>query len=63
MTLTPSVPYSYCNAYDVTVVDVQLYDPEIIVPSLLVILERFTKADERTTYSPVVQQDKTDESE
>lgn len=46
VTLIPSVPYSYCNAYDVTIVDVQLCDPEIVVPSLLVILERFTKADE-----------------
>lgn len=38
-------------------------DPEIIVLSLLIILERFTKADEWTTYSSVAQQNKIDESE
>lgn len=43
--------------------DIQLCDPEIIVLSLLVIFERFTKADERTAYSSAAQPNKMDESE
>lgn len=58
-----SVLYSYCNAYDITTVDVQLCDPEIIVLSLLIVFERFTKADERTAYSSAAQQNKMNESE
>lgn len=54
--MNPSVLYSYCNAYDITTVDVQLCDPEIV-------FERFTKADERTAYSSAAQQNKMDESE
>lgn len=61
MTLASSVLYARYNIYDITILDVQLCDPGIIVLNLLVILGRFTKQMNEPPIS-LLHLNKTDES-